>query len=102
MDFKEMPRNKDNSYCCGAGAGVKSGFKDWAVEIAADRVTEAIDISNDGKGTIEYLVTTCPFCERNLEDGLKLLIEKQVGNSADLEVIDLFQLVKKFLKSKKA
>ena len=37
----EMERNRGNAWCCGAGAGVKSQFKDWAIEIASERIQEA-------------------------------------------------------------
>lgn len=97
VELVEMPRNRDNAWCCGAGAGVKSGFKDWATEIAEDRVIEALGLSKDGKGNIDYLVTTCPFCERNLQDGLNSLIQKQIEAAADMEIIDLIQLIKKYI-----
>ena len=100
VDFIEMPRNRDNSWCCGAGAGVKSSYSDWAVEISEDRIIEALSISKDEKGNIDYLISTCPFCERNLDDGVQSLIKKQVEDAADIEVLDLFQFVKKFLKPK--
>ena len=37
VELTEMPRNRLNAWCCGAGAGVKSAFKDWSVEIAEQR-----------------------------------------------------------------
>ncbi len=61
----EMPRNEKNAWCCGAGGGVKSAFKDWAVEIAADRIKEAEATGAD------ILVTSCPFCFRNLQDAIE-------------------------------
>ncbi len=58
----EMERNRANAWCCGAGAGVKSQFKDWAIEIAQERIKEA-------RGTgAEIIVSACPFCERNFKD----------------------------------
>ncbi|HMF30113.1 MAG TPA: heterodisulfide reductase-related iron-sulfur binding cluster, partial [Candidatus Lokiarchaeia archaeon] len=64
VQLVEMERNRGNAWCCGAGAGVKSQFKDWAREIASDRITEA-------RGTgATLLVSACPFCERNLKDAL--------------------------------
>jgi len=84
INFVEMGRNRDNAWCCGAGAGVKSGIKEWAVEISEERIKEAEETN------AKYLVSTCPFCERNLRDAVEKL-----GSS--LEVIDLCQLVLKKL-----
>jgi len=63
-NFVEMPRNQNNAWCCGAGGGVKSAFKDWAVEIAEDRIKEAEETG------AEILITSCPFCFRNLQDAI--------------------------------
>lgn len=65
-NFVEMPRNEKNAWCCGAGGGVKSAFKDWAVEIAVDRIKEAESVGAD------VLVSSCPFCNRNLQDAIDI------------------------------
>ena len=65
LTLKEMIRNKENAWCCGAGGGVKSAFKDLAIETAIDRIDEAC-----GTGA-EILVSACPFCRRNLMDAIK-------------------------------
>ena len=52
------------SYCCGAGAGVKSAFPDFAVKTAKSRIEEAEDTG------AEILVSACPFCSTNLQDGI--------------------------------
>lgn len=84
IKFIEMGRIKDNAWCCGAGAGVKSGLKDWAIEISEERIKEAEETG------AKYLVTTCPFCERNLRDAAGKL-------NSDIEIIDLVQLILKKL-----
>ncbi|MBN2151270.1 MAG: hypothetical protein JW839_07495, partial [Candidatus Lokiarchaeota archaeon] len=65
VEFVEMPRNRQNAWCCGAGAGVKSAIKDLALETAKKRVTESEQTG------AAVLVTACPFCERNLGDAIK-------------------------------
>lgn len=80
IKFIEMGRIRDNAWCCGAGAGVKSEFKEWAVEISEERIKEAEETG------AKYLVSTCPFCERNLRDAAEKM-------NSDIEVIDLCQLV---------
>lgn len=80
IELVEMPRNRQKSRCCGAGAGFKAQFNEYAVNIAADRVQEAIDVG------AEQMITTCPFCAVNLNAGAK-----QLG--VRLPTIDLMQLV---------
>ena len=81
IEFVEIGRNRDNAWCCGAGAGVKIGLKEWAVEISEDRIKEAEETG------AKYLVSTCPFCERNLRDARDAL-------NSSLEIIDLCQLIR--------
>lgn len=70
VELIEMPRNRVNSMCCGAGGGYKSQFNNFAVKIAADRIREA-----EATGA-EYLVTSCPFCVTNLSQGAKAIGSK--------------------------
>ncbi|MFO7795795.1 MAG: (Fe-S)-binding protein [Promethearchaeati archaeon] len=80
IKFVEMDRIKENSWCCGAGGGVKIGYPDWALEISKERVEEARDTG----ATI--LSSTCPFCRTNLSDANQ---EFDIG----LEVIDLVEIL---------
>ena len=82
VEFIEMNRVRENSWCCGAGGGVKSGFSNLALEIAKVRIEEAVEIG------ASVLTTTCPFCLRNLEDG-----NEDLSLDQSLEVIDLLDLV---------
>jgi heterodisulfide reductase subunit D len=59
----EMEWNGKFSHCCGAGGGLKAGRADDAVALGAMRVREA-----EATGA-QILVTSCPFCLRNLRDG---------------------------------
>jgi len=82
VEFEEMPRNRENSWCCGAGGGVKSGFGDLSTKISYDRIREA------EKTGASHLVTTCPFCEQNFSDGI-------IGIDSKLQVMDIVELVDK-------
>jgi heterodisulfide reductase subunit D len=63
LKLVEMERNRNEQRCCGAGEGVKAGLPDLALAIAKDRM-------NDARATgAEVLISTCPFCRRNLQDG---------------------------------
>ncbi|HOK27964.1 MAG TPA: heterodisulfide reductase-related iron-sulfur binding cluster, partial [Methanomassiliicoccaceae archaeon] len=80
VELVEMPRNRMGSRCCGAGGGYKSAFNDLAVNIAAERVKEALATGAD------ILVTTCPFCVLNLQAGAK-----QIGSN--IRVLDISELL---------
>ncbi len=65
--FIEMPTSRSTAMCCGAGGGVKKGFPELSLEMAKNRVREA---EETGATT---LVSTCPFCHRNLSDAIAAL-----------------------------
>lgn len=73
--LKEMKNIKENSRCCGGGGGVRIGYPDISLELAKKRVK---DIPED----VDYIVTSCPLCVRNLRDV-----------SGNIEVIDIIELV---------
>jgi Fe-S oxidoreductase len=72
-ELVEMKRIRDKARCCGGGGGVRSGYPELSLAIARKRI-------EDIPSGIDYVVSTCPLCERNLSD---------VG----LKVLDLMQLV---------
>ena len=80
VELVEMPRNRRGSRCCGAGGGFKSAFNDAAVNIAAERVKEAVATGAD------VLAPACPFCVVNLQAGAK-----KIG--AKIRVVDISQLL---------
>ena len=53
-----MERNKEFSYCCGAGGGVKSAFPEFATKTAVARIEEAEDTG------AEIIASACPFSLR--------------------------------------
>jgi Fe-S oxidoreductase len=61
----EMERIREYSYCCGAGAGVKSAFPEFALNAAKTRIQEAEDTG------AKILISACPFCSTNLQDAIK-------------------------------
>jgi heterodisulfide reductase subunit D len=76
----EMRSIQKGSMCCGAGGGLKGGYPDLALKIAGTRVEQTLPLE------VEYLVSTCPFCKRNLKDA-------QEARNLPIEVIDLTELV---------
>jgi Fe-S oxidoreductase len=85
-ELKEMPRNSERSFCCGAG-----GARMWMEETIGERInlnrtTEALETGAD------QIATGCPFCRVMLSDGLTA---KQADGSAreEVEVLDVAQLL---------
>ncbi|MBI2955476.1 MAG: (Fe-S)-binding protein [Chloroflexi bacterium] len=62
LELVEMARNKMNSYCCGAGGGVKWAFPDFSRETAAQRLDDAVATGAD------TVASACPLCEWSLAD----------------------------------
>lgn len=85
LNFIEFQRNNKQAWCCGAGGGVKKAFPDFALWTSQERVKEADAIEN-----LDAIVSTCPFCKRNIKDGVDALGRKY-------DVLDLTELVLKSL-----
>ncbi|MFX0135455.1 MAG: (Fe-S)-binding protein [Candidatus Hodarchaeota archaeon] len=80
INFVEMERIKEYSYCCGAGGGVKAAYPDFALYTAKTRLEEV-----EATGA-EACISTCPFCSTNLKDAIK-----EKGNK--LKFYDLSELI---------
>jgi heterodisulfide reductase subunit D len=78
--FIELDALRNYSHCCGAGGGVKSSNPDLAKKMAERRNKEALDKD------IDLFVTACPFCERNLNDGIP-----ELANG--FEVVDIAEIL---------
>ncbi|MHA1282166.1 MAG: (Fe-S)-binding protein [Promethearchaeota archaeon] len=78
-NVKEMKTNKWGAQCCGAGGGVKKGFPDLALEMAKNRIKEAEETNAN------ILVSTCPFCFRNLSDAI-------IAMDSNIKMMDLVEL----------
>ena len=69
-NFIEMPRNKRNSLCCGAGgAQMFKEAEKGSAEINIVRTQEALDTNS------KIIVTGCPFCNTMMTDGVKNINE---------------------------
>ena len=82
VELIEMKRNRKNAWCCGAGGGVKSQFPDLALDIAKDRIKEAINIGAD------VLTTSCPFCIGNFIDAYNDLESELQEKIKVIDIID--------------
>jgi Fe-S oxidoreductase len=86
VDMVEMPRNKERSFCCGAGGGRMWMEEKLGTRINMNRVDEAI-----ATGAQEVAVG-CPFCRVMVSDGVK-------GRESDVEVIDVAQALLRSVKN---
>jgi len=84
VELIEMKRNRKNAWCCGAGGGVKSQFSNLALDIAKDRIKEAIDSGAD------ILTTSCPFCIGNFIDAYDDL---ETEFQEKIKVIDIIDFI---------
>jgi len=80
LKLVEMLRNKDDSWCCGAGGWLRNGYIDLAQWTADERIAEA-----ESTGA-QALVTYCPHCEENLGEAIQRRGDK-------IKIYDLLDLV---------
>ncbi len=71
----EMKTSGKDARCCGGGGGVRAGYKDLSLRMARRRLEDVPE-------GVDYIVTSCPLCIRNLSDA-----------GAGEKVIDLVDLV---------
>ncbi len=79
LKLVEFEANKEQTWCCGGGGGVKGTNYDLAVEIGSDKVKQANDVG------AEMIVSACPSCKRNIIDGINLV-------GSDLDTLDVLEL----------
>lgn len=77
LDVSEMSLNRANAWCCGAGGGVRSAFRDMAESTARERIRQAETIGAD------HVITCCPFCVNNLTS----------SSDGEVDVSDLVEIV---------
>jgi Fe-S oxidoreductase len=77
----EFERNRENSFCCGAGGG-----RMWMEEHTGERINRT-RVKEAMKQDPDTICVSCPFCMTMFEDGLK---DEQVQN---VKVRDLTEVV---------
>jgi Fe-S oxidoreductase len=90
VEFHEMPRNCENSFCCGAGGGqIWMGKVAPGERPAENRIKEALTTFEQHSGDKKQLfIVTCPKDMIMYSDAVKT-----TGNEARIEVRDLILLV---------
>ncbi len=94
-ELKEMPRNSERSFCCGAG-----GARMWMEEnigerINVNRTIEAVETGAD------QIAVGCPFCRVMLSDGLTAQQAKGEARE-EVEVLDIAQMLLASVKGESA
>jgi Fe-S oxidoreductase len=80
IEILEFRDSREEAVCCGGGGGVKSGNRDLANNLGRKRMEEAACLN------VRAVVTSCPFCELNLEE------------NGSIPVLDVVEIVAKSLK----
>ena len=84
--FVEMPHNRVNSLCCGAGGGVRGAYAANSIGMARRRLKEAEEVG------AEIVLTECNSCVHNLRNA-KLRSQK-------LQIYTTSQFLKSLLKGR--
>ncbi len=79
----EMPRRKENAFCCGGGGGQMWMETDPNTRLSHRRLDEAL--TNDN---VEMIVTACPYCMIMLDDAIR-----SKGLSETFSVRDIAELL---------
>ncbi|MCS7119171.1 MAG: heterodisulfide reductase-related iron-sulfur binding cluster [Archaeoglobaceae archaeon] len=82
IELVEMPRNRNKSFCCGAGGG--NLVREYPGEFRPNNL-RAREAAETGA---EILAVACPFCMIMLEDGVKT---EKLDNK--IKVLDVIELV---------
>jgi len=80
VELVEMPRMRENAFCCGAGRGTMEAFPDFALWAAEQRLAEVKEVG------AEAVVSACPWCK----DNFAKVVSK---NGEKLKVFDISELV---------
>jgi glycolate oxidase len=86
LEFAEMARNRLQARCCGGGGGVLANNPDMAVDMAAERVRDALAVG------AEIIVSGCAACKDNLRKGAKAIPKDERGK---IKIMDITEIVAK-------
>jgi Fe-S oxidoreductase len=91
LRLTEMPRNRETSFCCGAG-----GARMWMEETIGVRINETRTDEAIATGA-DLIAAACPFCIVMLTDGAA--VRKQQGRAPEeLQVVDVSRVLLRSLR----
>ena len=76
----EMPRIRENTFCCGAGRGTKEAFPELARFSVNQRLEEVREVG------AEAVVSACPFCKNNFSQAIK-------ASGEDVKALDIAEVI---------
>jgi Fe-S oxidoreductase/nitrate reductase gamma subunit len=82
----EMPRSRENSFCCGAG-----GAHMWVEESKGKRINVARTEEAYATGA-KIIATACPFCIQMFEDGIPTVEPDETKRMRTFDVAELLEL----------
>ncbi len=80
LDYTEMIRIRENSFCCAAGRGTAAAFPDLANSSAKLRLEEVREVG------AELLISSCPWCKDNFGRAVK-------ENGDNVKVMDIAEVI---------
>ncbi|HIC85624.1 MAG TPA: (Fe-S)-binding protein, partial [Desulfobacterales bacterium] len=86
LEYVEMARNRLQARCCGGGGGVQANNPELAVEMASERVRDALAVGAD------IMVSGCAACKDNLRKGAKRIPKQERGK---IKIMDVTELIAK-------
>ena len=85
VKFKDLDRSRENSFCCGGGGLLPTGFPEFSDDLARERASE---MKNSGA---DVLLSACPACKENLKIAARKL-------KRGTKVVDIVELVDKAIR----
>jgi heterodisulfide reductase subunit D len=82
VKFVDLDRSRENSFCCGGGGLLPTGFPEFSDDLARERVSE---MKNSGA---DVFLSACPACKENLKIAARKL-------KRGTKVVDIVELVDK-------
>ena len=84
LEYVEMGRNRLQARCCGGGGGVVANNPEMSVEMATERVQDALAVG------AEIIVSGCAACKDNLRKGARAIPKEERGK---IKVMDITEIV---------
>jgi Fe-S oxidoreductase len=77
--FRDLWRSRENSFCCGGGGLLPTGFPKFSDDLARERAMEMKDTG------AELLLSACPACKENL----KIAARKLKRGTKVVDIVEL-------------
>ena len=84
LEYVEMARNRLHARCCGGGGGVSANNPEMSVDMAEERVRDALEVG------AEIIVSGCAACKDNLRKGAKAIPKEERGK---IKIMDITEIV---------